>query len=117
MNKMANKKESYFVRIPHESQTRKVLLENTRDIIKILQNYEEFKQTRVIRTDLIDSYRGQMNEIRTLIQQLKKSLPKSNIKTTKRTVIPKTISTERPTKELRKLEDELADIESKLGKL
>jgi hypothetical protein len=57
-----------------------------------------------------------MNEIRALIYELKKVLPKSSVKEIKKTsIVPPQV--QKPAKELKKLEQELADIEAKLSEL
>jgi hypothetical protein len=113
---MEKKKEDYFVRIENPAQARRTILENARDIIKILKDYEEFKQIRQERTDLINTFKGSMEEIKELVLELRKTLPKSGTKI----VIKKQIIQEAPeksNKDLRKLEQELAEIESKLSEI
>jgi hypothetical protein len=113
---MQNKKEDYFVRIDNPSQARRTILENARDVIKILKDYEAFKEIRQNRSDLIEKFKNDMNEINALVEQMKKTLPKSTTKIT----VKKQIITETPEKsnrDLRKLEQELSDIEAKLSEI
>jgi hypothetical protein len=106
-------KEDYFIRIQDPKQTRRTVLENTRDVLKILQGYEDFKKIRHQRTVLINSFKTDMGEIRSLVLELRRLLPKMSIKEVK------TVSAvvEKPAKELKKLEDELSEIEEKLSSL
>ena len=107
--------DSYFIRLNSPNATRRTILESTRDILKILQNYEAFKGIREERSKLIGHIKSDMNEIKSLFSQLKKTLPKTSIKSPKKVVSTEVVA--KPDKELRKIEDELADIEKKLGNL
>ncbi len=111
------KDEDYFIRIENPKQARRLLLENTRDVLKVLKNYEEFKRIREKRGSLINTFKSNMNEVRYLIQELKKILPKTSIKEVKRTMMPEVSAMQKPGKELKKFEQELADIEEKLESL
>ena len=85
---------------------------------KILQGYEEFRKVRKTRIDLVSSFKADMNEVKALISQLKKTLPKVTLRIKKAEVERSTpVSRKVDDRELRKLEDELSDIESKLGDL
>lgn len=111
-------KEGYFIRLHNPKDMRRGILENTRDVLKVLQDYENYKKLRSQRTELVSSFQGEMNEVRAMMQQLKRSLPKVSVKTAaKKKVSSRTKPAEKPDKELNKIEDELADIEKKLGNL
>ncbi len=112
---MAKEKEDYFVKIKNPREARKMLLENARDILKVLQGYEDFKRTRGIRTNLVNSFKASMDEIKELVQEIKRTLPKITMRETK--VIAPELVMQKPQKELRKLEQELSDIETKLSEL
>ena len=111
---MATKeKADYFVKINNPKSVRRILLENTRDVIKILQGYEEFKNVRKTRIELVDTFKKEMNEVKALVSQLKKTLPKMSVRGAKKAPVTRTaVSVKKQDKELRKLEDELSDIES-----
>jgi hypothetical protein len=116
---MAKKENEYFIQITNPRETRKSLLENTRDVLKILKGYEDFRKVRAQRSELIGTYKTQMNEVKSLVSGLRKLLPKT--KGMKKAVVPRMIpvpeAAEKPGIELKKLEDELAEIESKLSEL
>ena len=111
----------FFVQIQDSTEIRRILLENSKQVIKILQRYESLKDQRIRKQELISKLRGVNREIQLLVQKLERVTPKTIIsaktkqKTTKkehtrRMIVPQT-------KELNKLESELMEIESKLGRL
>jgi len=106
------KEESYFVKINNQSDSRKIILENTRDTLKALQGYEDFRRIRQKRTLLINSFKIIMSDVRSMILDMKRILPKTNVKD-----IKPFVTEERSVPELRRIEQELADIESKLNTL
>lgn len=112
---MAKEQSTQFVKIQNPRIARKIILENTRDIIRVLQGYEQFKSVREQRTKLISVFRNDMNEIRSLVIELRSMLPKANIKEIRRPIIVQQQMAQKPVRELKKLEQELADIESKLN--
>ncbi len=109
-------KDDYFVKLQNPKETRKLILENSREVLKILQGYEDFRTIRENKLNLIAAYKADINKIKSLIKALRKMLPKTNIKITKKAPKIKAEVQKEP-RELRKLEQELADIESKLSNL
>ena len=108
------KEETYFIKIANQNQTRRLLLENTREIIRTLRVVEQFKDSRNEKIKLMTQFEGQLDEIRSLINNVKRMFPKSTIKFAKKQIPEKAL--EGP-HELKKLEQELMDIEAKLGEL
>jgi pyruvate-formate lyase-activating enzyme len=111
------KDDGYFIKVHNPRQARRVILENTRDVLKVLQGYEDFKKVREQRTQLISTFKNNAAEIRSLVFDLRRMLPKTAVKEMRKTVMPQAIAQQKPIKELKKLEQELADIESKLSEL
>ena len=107
-------KDNYFVRIQNPKQARKVILENTRDILRVLQGYEDFKKVRERKTGLVNSFRNNVEEIRSFVVEAKRMLPKTNLKEVRR---PSPQAVQKPVKEIKRIEEELADIEAKLSEL
>ncbi len=109
------KENNYFVKMSDPKNSRRIALESTRDILKILQSNEDFKKIKHKKMLLLNHFKKNADEIRNLIGDLKKMLPKANIKETKRTFASE--PAERSHTEVTKLEQELADIEEKLSNL
>jgi len=112
--------EIYYINVREPVETRKKLLETSRQVVLALQKYEGFKLKRLKKHDFIDHLRKNFREINELILRLKKELPQ--IKPMKKLTLPE----EKPRaparigkarKELTDLEKELGDIEKKLGRL
>ncbi len=112
---MKKEKEEYFIKIKDPKETRKEILECTRDSLKILQGYEAFKETRRRRTLLIESLRREVAYLKSLMIDLKSNLPKTNVVSKKAVGIREEIP--KQPAEVKKIEQELAEIESKLGEL
>ena len=110
------KENNFFIKVQSPRQTRKIILENTRDVLRVLQGYEDYKKLREKRGHLINSFKTDMGEIRSLVLELKRVLPKAGIKEVKKQVLPKE-TVQKPAKEIKKLEQELADIEEKLSSI
>ena len=109
------KENSYFVKVNDPKNSRRITLESTRDILKILQSNEDFKKMKHRKMLLLNHFKKNTDEIRALIGDLKKILPKAGIKETKRVFASET--SEKPHTEVNRLERELADIEEKLSSL
>lgn len=112
---MKKEKEECFVKIENPRETRREVLEGTRDILRILQGYEKFKDIRKQRTHLIEHFKKISEELKGDVQELKRMLPKANI-VVKRSAIAKQELPKAP-REVKKIEEELADIEAKLNVL
>jgi len=119
----------FFVEVHEPSDVKRIILESLKDIVESLQRFEKFKDTRKDKIDNINKLQKIVKEINKLIPRLKNSLPEAKIRVVdtvskhpkKRAVkdIKKVAAeeTKKPTTELQKLEDELSDIEGKLGGL
>ncbi|MBT7903372.1 hypothetical protein HN587_05910 [Candidatus Woesearchaeota archaeon] len=104
----------FFVQIPDGTEVRRILLEDSKQIIQILQRYEQFKAHRIHKQELISKLRDINQSIQVLLQKLEEEMPKTNmrVKLTKRKKEP--IRSQK-TKELQQLEQSLADIERKIS--
>jgi len=109
------KDANYFIKVQNPKQTRRMILENTRDILKVLQGYEDYKRLRERRSSLIHTFKSNIDEVRTMVMELKRLFPKTAIKEVKKAVIAQPVA--KPVKEIKKIEQELADIEEKLGSI
>lgn len=110
-------KEDFFVKIRNPRQTRRTILENTRDILKVLQGYEDYKKIRERRTHLIDSFNNQLTDVKSMVVELKRLLPRIQIKEVKKSLSQRIETVEKPGKELKRIEQELAEIEEKLSSI
>lgn len=105
---------SYFVKIQNPKQSRRSILESTRDTLKVLQDYEDFKRTRQRKTEMINQFRADTKNVRSLIADFKRLLPKTPVKE-RAPIMQQTM--QRPVVELRRIEQELAEVEAKLNQL
>lgn len=137
--KKEEKKEVFYVGITDPVELRRSLLEASKDILQDLQNFEQYVGARRERKRLLEELKHEMVEIASLVGRLKKELPKTGLRAQVVPLPPKAESKKRPkhhrkkkaekapkkipgmkkkeAHELEKLEFELTDIESKLGKL
>ena len=117
--------EVYYVNVREPRDTRRKILETSRQVVLALQKYENYKLRRIKKIDYMNSLRKNLKEINDLIARLKKELPQVKIK-------KRPTSNEAETKPVKKtvkkqaskgkgalddLERELYDIESKLKEL
>jgi len=112
--------ETYYVNVREPVETRKKLLETSRQIVLALQKYEGFKLKKLKKQDYIDGLRKNFREINELISRLKKELPQ--IKPMKKVSVPEArakapVRAGKAKKDLTDLEKELGEIEEKLRRL
>ena len=118
----------FFVELEQPVDIRRDILETLKEIITTLKKFERFKEIRAERIKAINEYRYIMGEIYELNNQLRAKIPKAKINLKKKTIskpVAVTVSHKKKTvvkrskraSELDKLENELASIEAKLGKL
>lgn len=107
-------KEDSFVKVTNPKNSRRVILESTRDVLKVLQGYEDFKKIRKKRAELIESFKSTIAETKARVSNLKRMLPKTAVKEAKK---PFAVEEKTQQPELKRLEQELSDIEDKLSNL
>jgi len=133
--KIEREDEVFFVGIRDPVEVRKTLLENTRDVVQILQRFERFKQVREEKAQEVLILKNDIKELNRLVNKLKSSLPKTKIriklqqeeaaakkqkpveekkKVEKKQEVP---VKKKELSDLEKLERELGDIEGRLSKL
>lgn len=124
---------SYMVQIPEPKIVRKDLLESLREVILIMQAYEQFKRIQEDKVGIFQQMSKDVKELNGLISKLKKLVPKGKLKSlgedVPRLELPKeepkpklVVSKGSPTKvaptpklnELDNLEGQLRDIERQL---
>ena len=130
---MAKKKDDspLYVGIEDPIILRRHLLEATRDILQYLKRYEEFKKVREKKLEIISEIRAVSNEIGKLIWRVKRLLPKTGVRLSKKKIKleetklleetkPRVRKAKIPKPELstmEKIEKELSAIEEKLARL
>ncbi len=129
MSKNKKDHQDLFVVVNSPVEIRKGILESSREMIQSLQRYEKFKMIRADKHHEIAKMRELTKDIVKDIAKLRNMLPKDvKPKHVKKPVVKKVVKTPVKKKpvpppkpkrktELDKLEDELKDIESKLGSL
>jgi len=130
---MAEKK-SFYVGINNKSDLRKGLLECSKEIVGILKDYERLNSIREEKVEKIVELNNIVTEIKQLNNALKSKLPSENIRakatSAKKTFVkkitreknvrkqvPAKIIPKKPTAEIKKLEEELSEIEERLNKI
>jgi hypothetical protein len=133
--------ENYFIKIEDGPDTRRKLLESSKASLHVLKTYQQLLQIRGEKLHLINSLRKELKEITVLLNQaeqlmpvvsekelaqmLPKKVPEQEKVIVQKQKMPKikgkedvfiAIPKNKPV-ELQRLEDQLADIESKLGNL
>ena len=119
------KAQDFFVNIESPSELRRPILESSREVIHLMQDFESLKSIRTEKSETMEKLDNVMKEISVLVTKLKAELPKvpaSKKKTTlkktsvrKKTVVKKVES--KPKSDLDKLEAELNDVEKQLAEL
>ncbi|OIO64060.1 hypothetical protein AUJ83_00230 [Candidatus Woesearchaeota archaeon CG1_02_33_12] len=121
---MAQEEKCFYVGVEEPVSLRKKLLESSKEIIQGLKDYEELKLIREERHKKIIEFKEKIDEILSLASWLKEQLPKQelkeqlSIKSRKRGTQKEMIKrSEIKTDELLRLENELSDVESRLGRM
>jgi hypothetical protein len=112
--------ETYYVNVREPAETRKKILESSRQVVIALQRYENFKLKKMKKQDLADKLRRNFREINELILRLKKEMPQVRAlrKTTEKAEKPAAqIKIQKGKSDLKDLERELNEIEMKLKNL
>ena len=130
-SKKSTKKETLYVGIADPVDVRRQILEASKDIIQMMQQFERYREVRRERKEAILTLRSDLHEVRGAITRLKKVLPKVKHKKEKPKpvkVVPEPVMIEQPKPapkpkkrvaktEVDKLELELDEIERKLEHL
>ena len=109
-----------FVGVAHASETRRLLLEGSKEVLKVLRKIEDFQYKKEMRERLYEEFVKTMKEITTASNKLKKSLPSVGIRAASKKVESKMQIRKVPTtkaeqeKHIEMLEKELDDIEKRL---
>jgi hypothetical protein len=122
--------EIYFVQLQNSKDFRKNLLESIRQIIQILQSYENIKRIRFEKAQQMQKLVVILAEINSISSQLKISIPPVKVdriaeEKTKKPVQPTAAARKKPmpapandgSEEARQLEAAIGQIEAKLKKL
>ncbi|MFT4303407.1 MAG: hypothetical protein ACMXYG_02500 [Candidatus Woesearchaeota archaeon] len=108
---------AFYMAIENPRDFRRELLGTNKMIIQLLQKYENIKRIREQKINLIYEYNSLNKEINSLIHRLKKYVPKTNLRNISDKTIKINSEKQEPNTDIKKLHDELAEIEAKLGKL
>ena len=109
---MAKKTEPLYASMTDPDTFRKNLLYCSKDIITSLKNYEEYKTLKVQRAELTMDLQNVMAHMKTLMNKITQTLPKTGKAEPTQKVTPQVVKKE-PTR-MQHLESELARIEAKL---
>ncbi len=131
--KKGNKKQEeqlYYVGISQPDSVRREIWGCTHDLVQFLEVYEKFKRLRDEKTKEIDLLRKNVAELKTLMNRLRRIFPKSKLKAAgaeskqrpKAAQLPEAAPAQPkplkgPAGQLQQLEQELAELEKKLGTL
>ncbi len=114
--------EDYFIKIKEPKKIKREILEASKDMLTLLFDYEQIKEIRNERLEALNNSKGLTKEMRLLIDNIKKQLPKVGAVPLTSQGRAKNLKTgEIPEKtddsELKALEKELIDIEKKIKKI
>ncbi len=107
--------DDFFVNVRNPEDIRRTLLGASKDVVVSLQRYEKFRISRIKREDHFEKLRKNISEINELVGRLRKELPQSKIRA--KPTASSVRTTQKTSSELDKLEDELKQIEGKIGSL
>ncbi|MFH1053317.1 MAG: hypothetical protein V1740_02760 [Candidatus Woesearchaeota archaeon] len=109
--------EMFFVGIPNPNEIRRYLLESSKSMIQSLKKYEELKKIREEKVLQMNKFNQIMKQIDLLNKRLKKEFPKISVRLPSISLNEgeKVVVKKVKGGELDQLENELADIESKLN--
>ena len=130
---MKAKKEMFFMHIPEPLIVQRAVLESSRETIRFMQQYEQIKSMRIVKTKKIMELKRQLKDISRMVQELKARMPEVTVSKPhhqhaqprqpeaahqqhQRESRPKK-DVPRKLSELERLEAELSEVERKLGKL
>ncbi|MBS1266398.1 MAG: hypothetical protein MAG795_00365 [Candidatus Woesearchaeota archaeon] len=112
-----NKSRDYHIGITDPVRVRRDLLESTRAVIHMLQRYEQVEELRAEKREEINQLKDIFTEIRQLSSKLKIVFPKIHVPEKKKTKLRRTKKSPKQRADLKHLEKELDNIESKLSGL
>lgn len=106
--------DPFYVRINSPNEVRRSLLEGSKSILQSLQLYEDVVDLRRQKRHIQSVLEHELEELSHSVSLLKEQLPLiKNVKQKSSKIVGK----DKPKKQLRALESELAKIEHELGKL
>lgn len=114
---------SFFVGIPKSDELRKQLLMDAKQVIELLKNYEQYRETRRKKLEAIVQLKRMMEELMLTEKKMKAYLPKVTVPKKEEPKILKTTPARKAEPRPRKmtpaeqLEQHLARIEKKLETL
>ncbi len=117
------KTEGFYVGIEDPVELRRNILESSKDIIHNLQRYERLLSIREQKKQAIDRLNKKLAEIRSAVTELKSQFPEIKPEPAEKTLVKKPVTRAKIVKkikkktELEKLNEELKEVEEKLGRL
>ena len=111
--------EALFIQVRDSLTVRRHMLGCSKQVIQLLQRYEQLKNMRIQKIERIAKLRSLANEMTLLMNKLHSSLPQAQTRAQEKTpkISTKNIEPDVSQNDLAKLEAELARIESKLQTL
>ena len=113
-------KENFFVGIKNPVNTRRLLLNSSKDILDALKDYENFENFKQEKAKYIVELKRILDEVLVLNKKLKKHMPKTPLKSPKRKAAGKKAKKSKMpevTSKIEELESELSMIEGRLKAL
>ncbi len=122
------KDELFFVGVQNARDTRRSILESTREIVLQLRSYEQLKLIREQKTTLMLQLSTRLNELERLIDSLKRNVPKTRLReeiapSRQGAYSPYSVPSSAPARtslhsaDIARLESDLSAIEQKLNTL
>jgi hypothetical protein len=121
--------KTFYVGVGNRSEVRRELLQCSKSVVGLLKNYEKINSTREQKAEKIIELKNILNEIKQIDMVLRDKFPSERINAKKektariterkipvqKVVVKKTYP--KPNNEIKKLEEELSEIEERLSKM
>lgn len=78
--KKKEKKEVFYVGVQDPVEVRRTVLETSKDMVEFLQKHEKLKAVRDEKTEAIRHLREDVRQLKTLINKLRRALPKTKLR-------------------------------------
>jgi hypothetical protein len=122
--------KTFYVGVGNKSEIRRDLLECSKSVVGLLKNYDKLNSVRQEKIEQILNLKNIMSEIKQLSIVLKdkfpsqassvKIAPKKRVVVKEKIIVPKTVVKtvyKKPDNEIKKLEEELSEIEERLNRM
>lgn len=80
MNTSKKKPEVFYVGIKDPIEIRRSILESSKELVQLMQDFEKFKELRDTKAQLKDQLKKEVNDTQTLMRKLRLKIPKTELR-------------------------------------